>query len=282
MDEYVALLQAFAVIAGEDVSVNYVGSVQDSWSLFVNYNEICYYTASDIEDIYNPMIFDPDNGDYCFVETEILDFFQDRPLTEYFGFVITRPAEIGGYYLSSSQELLDDCEEFEDDIFFPTICNDVNTCPETYVNDELCTSPCISCPDGSLAITCTNVDSSLVDTCNVDDDDVGDDITDALVEYFRTIPTTPYKGKGKGKGKGRGKGNGKGKGKGKGNSKKMKSGEMMGMSKSKKNGMKSKKAPKPKKEPKWKKESMPKKESKSEMSSKKPTKRAEWYKGKGK
>eukprot|EP00977_Amphora_coffeiformis_P001811 scaffold353_cov185-Amphora_coffeaeformis.AAC.39 len=272
LDDYVALLQAVATTAGEDAFVSYVGSVEGNWTLFINYNEICYYTASDSEDVYNWKIFDPDNGDYCFVEYEAIDFFQERPLTEYFAFLVTRPVELGEYYLSTAEELLDDCGELDDDIFFPSICNDVNACPETFVNDVLCTSPCNSCPDGSSAITCTNVDPSLVDTCDeFDDDELVDDITNVLVEYFRNIagPRNAYKGKGKGKGKGEGK------------SKKMKSGKMMGMSKSKKSGgMKSKKAPKPKKGPKSKKGPW----SKSEPMSKKSTKKSNnWtYKGKGK
>ena len=156
------------------------GDVSSQWFVKLDYEEECYYNVTNVDEeasIFDQDKFDASAGAYCTKTSIQIDFQGAMGLTETYTETFTRPTESSGIISVVSDLVPCDLEESDYD-FGGGICSE--ECGDLSIGGEECTSGCKTCPDESLVFTCTNLDSSLEESC----DDSMDVVTPALLAYF--------------------------------------------------------------------------------------------------
>lgn len=167
-------------LSGTDIEIRCVstGSVDGTWTLRFMYPEECVYASMFGEfDVYDADLFNA-TTDFCYMESEGLTGDGFEVTSETFFVEFTRP-ERGTYeenYETIPCDGDDDGYGYDFGILPTGVCSD--DCPTfSAVNGMECTSGCLVCdPDPifnetEVVTTCTNVDASLVQSCDVSEID---------------------------------------------------------------------------------------------------------------
>jgi hypothetical protein len=181
LEEYCKWLQ-FDFGLGTDKAVC-SGDASGNWSAEFILEEECYdnSTAGDSFGApYNATTFDAASGDYCTNYSVILSFVGKTAVKEYTIETITRPLESAGS-ISLTSDLTSCDTAFPDYDFDGGFCGE--ECGKLIVGMEPCTSGCKTCPEDGPALTCTNLDERLVDSCDL----AIDALTPALLAYFEKL-----------------------------------------------------------------------------------------------
>lgn len=194
--EYVLHLEG----SGNFATCEAAGSLAAKWSLVLTEMEECHYNATawqrERDGVYDPAVFNADNGDWCAEEEFVVELVRDAPMVARYTEIFTHPIQ-GNYTIQfplihgvtndkCHEELLD---------FLPTTCVDYSICPTWYMNDQLCTSSCIFCPlfqddvsSEPYYLTCTNLDPMLVNFCQEFDSNFDpNDILYKFLAYFTKV-----------------------------------------------------------------------------------------------
>ena len=106
--------------------------------------------------------------DYCMRTSLTIEFTANIPGYENFSYEITRPSKDQGVVHEMS--VLSPCGTQKADYFFEQgYC--YHGCPAVTVGSTECNTNCIRCNDGYEALDCSNVDTGLVESCDVNTDD---------------------------------------------------------------------------------------------------------------
>jgi hypothetical protein len=174
LDKFCSQLDGF----GESFEPICSGDVTEGWSIQLHEQEVCYFGIDDAEGMpYDEATFDSAT-DFCEKSGLILNFEAGVLSTEDTYYEITRPTEAQGR--ASDVLGMIPCEENFEYQFGVGYCS--LDCAAVTIGGVACIEDCTVCPDGRQVMDCSNVDSTLVESCSLETDD---DLTEELLAYFR-------------------------------------------------------------------------------------------------
>jgi hypothetical protein len=160
------------------------GDISKNWFVSVDNGELCFYATNvDAGMPFDNNKFNP-STDYCMNMSLTLQFWADTAILEEYIYETTRPLHIRAIVREMSE--LAPCDVTSSDYVFEKKGYCYHGCPAVSVGGAACSAECIRCPDSYYALDCSNVDSTMVESCGFDHDD---NFAKEAVAYFERRQT---------------------------------------------------------------------------------------------